>query len=143
MDERCLMEVAADPTVPTRLPGRPAEESLLEVEGVDFAYGHLQVLFDVSVSVGPGEALALLGTNGAGKSTLLRLIAGLNAPTRGRIVFAGSDITGRPAEKIAMQGELALISGGRSVFADMTVSENLDIRLFRFQWGRVLERRGA
>ena len=66
---------------------------LLQLVGVDVAYGQTQVLFGVDLDVEEGEMVALLGTNGAGKSTVLRAIAGLNPPTRGTIRFAGQDIT--------------------------------------------------
>ena len=100
---------------------------IIDVDGVDFSYGRLQVLFDVSLRVEQGEALALLGTNGAGKSTLLRLLCGLEAPSAGAISFKGADITTEPAERLVGKG-LALISGGHAVFADLTVRENLDIQ---------------
>jgi ABC-type branched-subunit amino acid transport system ATPase component len=111
----------------TQSPDAEPSGEVLAVEKVDFAYGRLQVLFSVSLSVTAGEALALLGTNGAGKSTLLRVIAGLGRPSAGRIVFAGEDITGAPAEKLPGRG-LVLVSGGRAVFTDLTVSENLDVQ---------------
>ncbi|HEX4862775.1 MAG TPA: ABC transporter ATP-binding protein [Acidimicrobiales bacterium] len=98
--------------------------SLLSVEGVDFSYGRLQVLFGVGMHVEAGEALALLGTNGAGKSTLLKVVAGLEPPAAGQIVLDGQDVTGVPAEELVRRG-IALISGGRAVFADMTIEENL------------------
>src|SRR5205807_5953651 len=100
---------------------------IIDVEGVDFSYGRLQVLFDVSLQVEEGEALALLGTNGAGKSTLLRVLCGLERPSSGRITYDGADITGRPAERLVGSG-LALIPGGHAVFPDLTVRENLDIQ---------------
>lgn len=103
------------------------EGVLLRVRDLDFAYGPLQVLFGVSLDVCRGEALALLGTNGAGKSTLLRVVAGLEAPKAGSIVFAGRDITGAPAERLVAEG-LVLVPGGRSVFTDMTVAENLEMQ---------------
>lgn len=101
-------------------------DRLLSVENVDFSYGQLQVLFDLSLHVERGEALALLGTNGAGKSTILRVITGLVGPSRGTVTFDGREITHVPAEQLAGQG-MMLISGGRAVFADMTVEENLDV----------------
>jgi ABC-type branched-subunit amino acid transport system ATPase component len=104
----------------------PATE-LLTVRDVSFSYDRLQVLFDISLDVHRGEALALLGTNGAGKSTLLRVIAGLESPSAGWVTFAGRDITGTPAERLATEG-LVLIPGGRSVFTDMTVEENLQMQ---------------
>ena len=72
-------------------------ERVLHVDGVDFSYGHLQVLFGISLDVFQGEALGLVGTNGAGKSTLLRVIAGLEKPTTGSVTFDGRDITGMAA----------------------------------------------
>jgi ABC-type branched-subunit amino acid transport system ATPase component len=100
---------------------------IIDVDGVDFSYGRLQVLFDVSLEVEQGEALALLGTNGAGKSTLLRLLCGLERPSAGTIAFEGADITTEPAERLVGRG-LALISGGHAIFPDLTVRENLDIQ---------------
>jgi ABC-type branched-subunit amino acid transport system ATPase component len=100
---------------------------VLEAQGVSFSYGRLQVLFDVSVRVERGEALALLGTNGAGKSTLLRVLSGLEAPAQGQVLLDGEDITGAPAERLVGRG-LVLICGGRAVFRDMSVSENLEIQ---------------
>jgi ABC-type branched-subunit amino acid transport system ATPase component len=98
--------------------------SLLSVEGIDFSYGRLQVLFGVGVQVEAGEALALLGTNGAGKSTLLKVVAGLQPPAAGQIVLDGQVVTGVPAEELVKRG-IALISGGRAVFTDMSIEENL------------------
>lgn len=103
------------------------DHPILEVDQLDFAYGSLQILFGVSLSLGPGEALALLGTNGAGKSTLLKAVAGLGAPTGGSIKLEGQEIAGAPAEAIVRRG-LVLVRGGHGVFPDMTVSENLDLQ---------------
>jgi len=101
--------------------------ALLSMQGIDFSYGHLQVLFGVSFHVDPGEAVGLLGTNGAGKSTLLRVLAGLERPSAGTVTFDGRDITGVPAEALGAQG-LVLITGGRAGFVDMTVEENLQMQ---------------
>jgi ABC-type branched-subunit amino acid transport system ATPase component len=100
----------------------------LEVERVSFSYGSLQVLFDISLSVAPGEALALLGTNGAGKSTLLRVVSGLEGPSAGRVVLDGADVTGVPAEKRVARG-VVLVPGGKAVFSDLSVAENLDLQV--------------
>jgi branched-chain amino acid transport system ATP-binding protein len=97
---------------------------LLHVEGVDFAYGNAQVLYDTSLAVEPGEVLALVGPNGAGKTTLLRVIAGLERVRRGRIVFDGSDITGCPTEERVRRG-LGVVFAGQSVFPALTVDANL------------------
>ncbi|HET6964154.1 MAG TPA: ABC transporter ATP-binding protein [Acidimicrobiales bacterium] len=102
------------------------EEPILDVDGVDFSYGPLQILFDISLSLARGEALALLGTNGAGKSTLLKAVSGLLAPQRGSIRLNGEPISGRGAEEVVRRG-LVLVRGGQGVFPDMTVSENLDL----------------
>ena len=101
-------------------------DPILQVDHVDFSYGPLQILFDISLDLGEGEALGLLGTNGAGKSTLLKVIAGLVSPDRGSVRLAGHDLSRTPAEDIVGRG-LVLIRGGQGVFPDMTVSENLDI----------------
>jgi ABC-type branched-subunit amino acid transport system ATPase component len=99
----------------------------LRISDLDFAYGQLQVLFGVSLAVYEGEALALLGTNGAGKSTLLRVISGLEKPAVGTVGYFGEDITGVPAERLPARG-LLLVVGGRSVFTDMSVQENLHMQ---------------
>jgi ABC-type branched-subunit amino acid transport system ATPase component len=106
-----------------------ASDSILRVENVDFSYGRLQVLFDVSLAVRTGEALALLGTNGAGKSTLLRVVAGLERPTAGTIEFADKDATGVAAEALVQRG-VVLVPGGQAIFPDMTVAENLEMQGF-------------
>jgi ABC-type branched-subunit amino acid transport system ATPase component len=111
----------------------------LQVQNIDFAYDHLQVLFDISLHVAPGESLALLGTNGAGKSTLLRVICGLERPQSGSVTFDGNDITGQPAERLAGAG-LALIPGGRAVFTDMTIDENLEMQALGIRRQRALVR---
>lgn len=100
---------------------------VLRTEALEFSYGKLQVLFGVSLEVGDGEALALLGTNGAGKSTLLKLIAGLERPSSGRVVFDDQDVTRVPAEHLVAKG-MVLIPGGRAVFSDMSVGENLKMQ---------------
>jgi ABC-type branched-subunit amino acid transport system ATPase component len=98
----------------------------LELAGVHFAYGSVPVLFGVSFEVRPGEILGLLGTNGAGKSTVLRVAAGLSAPSAGRVLLDGRDVTDLPAERRCPLG-LALVLGGKAVFPDLTVRENLEL----------------
>ena len=117
----------------------PVVAPVLSADKVDFSYGRTQVLFGVSVDVHPGEALALLGTNGAGKSTLLRALSGLEAPNSGRIVFDGKDVTGVPAERLVGRG-LVLIPGGKAVFPDMSVEENLKMHALTIRRDRALVR---
>jgi ABC-type branched-subunit amino acid transport system ATPase component/sugar phosphate permease len=102
---------------------------MLHCHNVDFSYGRLQVLFDVSFTVDDGEMVALLGTNGAGKSTLLRVISGLGLPSRGSVRYRGGDITYIDAERRLLLG-ITQIPGGRAIFRSLSVEENL--RLFGF-----------
>jgi ABC-type branched-subunit amino acid transport system ATPase component len=104
-----------------------AADAVLAIDEIDFAYGALQVLFGVSLHVGVGEAVGLLGTNGAGKSTLLRVMSGLERASSGSVRFDGADITATPAEHLGARG-LVLVTGGRAVFTDMTVEENLQMQ---------------
>ena len=106
---------------------------MLACKGIDFSYGQLQVLFDVSFSVDEGEMVALLGTNGAGKSTLLRAISGLGLPSKGSVRFQGTDITYLDAERRLKLG-ITQIPGGKGVFNSLTVVENL--RFFGYGFGR-------
>ncbi|MBV8386205.1 MAG: ATP-binding cassette domain-containing protein, partial [Acidimicrobiia bacterium] len=99
---------------------------LLRCTGVNAAYGQLQVLFGVDMTVREGEIVALLGTNGAGKSSLLRSVTGLLPASAGTITFDGQDITSTPTESVAKMG-LTMMPGGRGVFPSLTVSENLRV----------------
>ena len=96
----------------------------LEVQHVDAGYGAVQVLWDVSLEVGAGEVVALIGANGAGKSTLLRVISGLLRPERGRVAFQQRDVTGLPPERLVHLG-IAHVPQGRRLFSDLSVRENL------------------
>lgn len=97
---------------------------MLEVKNLSAGYDHLQVLWDVSLSVSDGEMVALLGPNGAGKTTLLRTIAGIIKPMSGEIRLNGKQIGGLPAYQIHRMG-LSFISEDLNLFKDMTVQENL------------------
>ena len=129
---------------PAPAPAQDAPAAVLEVDALDFSYGRLQVLFGVSLRLHRGECLALLGTNGAGKSTLLRAVSGLERPSAGRVLLDGADVTGMPAEQL-VQRRLALVTGGRAVFADMTVAENLEMQALTVRRRRawVKERRAV
>jgi branched-chain amino acid transport system ATP-binding protein len=102
---------------------------LLQVERVDVAYGALPALHGVSVTVHPGETVALVGPNGAGKTTLLKAIAGLLAPRAGAIRWEGEALGGEPSHRIVERG-IALVPEGRRLFARMTVRENLELGAF-------------
>jgi ABC-type branched-subunit amino acid transport system ATPase component len=102
----------------------PVGEPLLVCQGIDMAYGSVQILFDVDFEVREHEIVALLGTNGAGKSTLLKGVCGLVRPTAGKVYFKGEDITKLPADVTARRG-VSLMPGGKGVFPTLSVDENL------------------
>jgi branched-chain amino acid transport system ATP-binding protein len=97
---------------------------MLDVEGINTYYGESHVLHGVSLRVGPGEAVALLGRNGAGKTTLIRSIMGFTPPRDGRILLGGEPIQRWPTHRIARRG-IGLVPQGRRIFAPLTVRENL------------------
>ena len=99
---------------------------MLEVIDVDAGYGDVEVLRGVSLSISEGEVVSVVGANGAGKTTLLSAISGLRAPSSGKIMFDGFDITELPANKVVERG-LALIPEGRGLFPGLTVEENLKL----------------
>jgi branched-chain amino acid transport system ATP-binding protein len=99
---------------------------VLELSGVGASYGSVPAIHDVSITIGEGEAVGLLGANGAGKSTTLRAISGLVRLTAGSIRFRGANLTALPAHKIPELG-IAHVPEGRQVFPEMTVQENLEI----------------
>jgi branched-chain amino acid transport system ATP-binding protein len=106
----------------TPAPKAPA----LEVEGLRAGYTQADVLHDVSMTVGGGEAVALLGANGAGKSTLLRTVSGLMAPRAGSVRFRGEEIGGTAPHAIARDG-LAHVPEGREILVRQSVEENLQL----------------
>ncbi|MGB2595169.1 MAG: ABC transporter ATP-binding protein [Pseudolabrys sp.] len=99
---------------------------MLSLSGVSASYGSVPAVGNVSIEVGEGEAVGLLGANGAGKSTTLRAISGLVRLTSGTISFLGMDIASLPPYKITELG-IAHVPEGRQVFPEMTVQENLEI----------------
>lgn len=98
--------------------------ALVEIEEVTAVYGASQALFGVDLRLTEGGAVALMGRNGMGKSTTLKTLCGLLTPRSGRVRFAGQDITGWPAHRIARLG-IGLVPEGRRCFAPLTVAENL------------------
>jgi branched-chain amino acid transport system ATP-binding protein len=107
---------------------RPAASASPAFELVDIhaAYGRIEVVRGVSLSIPRGSVLALLGPNGGGKSTLLKVASGRLGPTSGRMLLEGKDVSGRSAENLVRMG-LCAIPEGRSVFPNLTVAENLQM----------------
>ncbi len=104
-------------------------EPILSVEGVSKAFGGLMAVCDVSFSMNPGEIVGLIGPNGAGKTTLFNVVSGYYAPTKGKVLFQGKDVSGKPPYALAARGI------GRTFqvvkpFAGLSVLENIVIAAF-------------
>jgi branched-chain amino acid transport system ATP-binding protein len=106
--------------------------ALLELSHIDTYYDDSHVLFDLSLTVEPGEVLCLLGRNGAGKTTTVRSILGLTPPRTGRITLRGRDLVGLPPFRIARLG-LGFVPEDRRIFPNLSVHENLEVA--RRTWG--------
>jgi branched-chain amino acid transport system ATP-binding protein len=102
---------------------------MLEVRDITAGYGQFTALWDVSLRVDHGEAVAVVGPNGAGKTTLLRVISGLIAPRAGALTFDGTELAGRPAHQIVRHG-IAHVPEGRRLFPALTVADNLKMGAF-------------
>jgi branched-chain amino acid transport system ATP-binding protein len=100
--------------------------ALLEVRDIHTAYGEARVLFGVSLEVGTGECVCLLGRNGMGKTTTMRSIMGLTPPNRGEILWRGKPITGWTPHRVARLG-LGFVPEDRRIFSELTTWENLDV----------------
>ncbi|MBV8031494.1 MAG: ABC transporter ATP-binding protein [Betaproteobacteria bacterium] len=114
---------------------------MLRLEKVNTFYGLGHILHDLSLGVGEGEVVALLGRNGAGKTTTLRTVAGLAAPRSGRVLYKERDIAGMEAHRVSRLG-IALVPETREIFSYLTVKENLQIaerRGSRWPMEKVLE----
>jgi branched-chain amino acid transport system ATP-binding protein len=98
--------------------------SVLEVKGLEVAYGDIKILWGIDLEIKKGEIVSIVGANGAGKSTLIRAISGLNKPLQGKIIYEGSNITNLLPEEIVNRG-ISQVPEGRKLFAGMTVYENL------------------
>ena len=99
-------------------------DAVLDVAGIETAYGLSQVLFGVSLTIAPGEMVTLMGRNGMGKTTTVRSIMGLTPARAGAIRFLGEEIRGLPSYKVAQRG-IGLVPEGRQIFPNLTVRENL------------------
>ena len=98
--------------------------ALLQLKSIDTFYGPVQVHFDLSLEVRPGQIVCLLGGNASGKSTTMKIILGLLRPRAGTVSFDGEDITGQPTPGIIARG-IGSVPEARRLFAAMTVRENL------------------
>jgi branched-chain amino acid transport system ATP-binding protein len=99
---------------------------LLELENITLAYGRIEALHGISLNVGEGEIVALIGANGAGKSTTMRAISGLRPVAQGKIRFDGTDITKMRADLRVIRG-VSQSPEGRGIFPGMSVRENLEM----------------
>ena len=97
---------------------------MLQVTEIETFYGRSQVLFGVSMEVGAGEVITVMGRNGMGKTTLVRSILGLTPPKSGSIKFEGEELRNKPSY-IAARAGMALVPEGRQIFPTLTVRENL------------------
>src|SRR6266849_3064673 len=116
----------ASATTSRPTPSCARSTSVLETADLHTYYGVSHVLQGVSLAVGAGEVVGLLGRNGMGKTTLIRSIIGFTPSRRGRVHFKGVDITRWPAFR-AVQHGMGLVPQGRRVFPSLTVKENLDV----------------
>jgi branched-chain amino acid transport system ATP-binding protein len=105
----------------------------LRVSGVGYAYAGITALDDVSLEVGPGEAVCIVGPNGAGKTTLAKVIAGIQRPRSGTVTFDGRRISGLRSSKVPSYG-VAIVLEGRHVFAEQSVRTNLELGAY---WRRL------
>ncbi|MCS7172243.1 MAG: ABC transporter ATP-binding protein [Armatimonadetes bacterium] len=112
---------------------------MLAVEDIHTYYGESYVLQGLSLRVGEGQTVAILGRNGVGKTTLIRSLMGFTSPRRGRIRFRGEDITQKPSHEIVRKG-IGLVPQGRRIFPSLTVEENLRVAAHGTERGWTLER---
>ena len=101
-------------------------KTLLQLKDVDTYYGEIHILQDVSLEVGEGELVCLLGGNASGKSTTLKTVLGIVRPRRGTVTFDGEDVTGQKTSYRIGKG-MAIVPENRRLFAPMTVMENLEM----------------
>ncbi|HEY3345470.1 MAG TPA: ABC transporter ATP-binding protein [Anaerolineaceae bacterium] len=99
---------------------------MLQVDGIDVAYGDVQVLKNVHLEVNEKELVAVIGANGAGKTTLINAISGVLKPQKGSITFLGKRISSYPANRVVAEG-IVQVPEGRLLFPEMTVRENLEM----------------
>jgi branched-chain amino acid transport system ATP-binding protein len=110
--------------------------ALLELDGIHTAYGEIRILQDVSLTVGEGELVCLLGGNASGKSTTLKTILGIVSPYAGSVSFVGEDVTARRTSYRIAKG-MAIVPENRRLFAPMSVQENLEMGAYLRNGGRL------
>ena len=103
---------------------------MISIKGLSAGYGFVNVLRDISLEVGAGEIVAVLGSNGVGKTTLNNTMSGLIVPTAGEIMFEDTVISGRPPADIVDMG-LIHVPEGRKLFPNLTVKDNLELGSYR------------
>lgn len=109
---------------------------MLDIRGIDVNYGEVQVIHDLSLKVGEGDTVALLGSNGAGKTTTLKTISGLLRPKNGEILLRGERLDQIPPSSVISNG-ISHVPEGRRLFPQMTIEENLLMGAFeKSLWGR-------
>jgi branched-chain amino acid transport system ATP-binding protein len=101
-----------------------AKRPLLELSGLEVAYGGIQAVKGIDLHVGEGELVCLIGANGAGKTTTLKGICGVQPVKAGTVRYAGENVTGKPPHRLVRRG-LAMVPEGRGVFGALTIEENL------------------
>ncbi len=99
---------------------------MLKLESVHTFYGHIEAIRGITLGVGPGEIVCLIGSNGAGKSTTLMTISRILTPSKGRVLFEGKEIQNLPPHKIVSMG-ISQVPEGRRIFPKLTVKENLEM----------------
>jgi ABC-type branched-subunit amino acid transport system ATPase component/predicted MFS family arabinose efflux permease len=128
---RCVEELMEEKAEADRVCEPDAEIPAIQIRNLDFAYGNVQILFDVNLDVSRGETLALLGTNGAGKSTLVRVISGLGVASRGVVRLDGRTITYTEPELRTKLGVVQLMGGGAN-FGTLSVQENMRMAAYLY-----------
>ena len=108
---------------------------MIRVEGLEVAYGETPALWDVSIEVQPGEAVAVIGSNGAGKTTLLNTIVGMLKPRKGRITYGDQSLVGLSPHRVVRLG-IAYVPAERELFPQMTVLENLELGAYFLAQGK-------
>jgi branched-chain amino acid transport system ATP-binding protein len=105
--------------------------NILEIKDLNAGYGKIPAVKDVSLRVGKGEVVAIIGANGAGKSTLLKAVSGLIPNRRGRVMFNGRNVITMPAHRIVAMG-LSQVAEGRQIFSRMSVQDNIQLGAYLY-----------